>query len=107
MRAASRGRVSEANTHPFSRVFAGGTFTFAHNGTLNVTRLKKTVGPNFTPEGQTDSKLAMGAVLTWLGSGQAAGGLADYPALEEFLRDLNALGEEKEPGQPGYAVFGE
>lgn len=42
---------------------------------------------------QTDSELAMGAVLTWLGSGQAAGGLADYPALEEFLRDLNALGD--------------
>jgi hypothetical protein len=74
VRAASRGRVSQANTHPFSRVFAGGTFTFAHNGTLDVARLKKMAGPDFTPEGQTDSELAMGAVLTWLGSGQAAGG---------------------------------
>jgi hypothetical protein len=42
---------------------------------------------------QTDSELAMGEVLTWLDSGQAAGGLCDYPALEEFLRDLNALGD--------------
>lgn len=32
VRAASRGRVSPANTHPFSGPFAGGTFTFAHNG---------------------------------------------------------------------------
>ena len=92
VRAASRGGVSEANTHPFTRPFAGGTLTFAHNGTLDVARLKKMAGPDFTPEGQTDSELAMGAVLTWLGHGQAAGGLADYPALEEFLRDLNALG---------------
>jgi len=77
VRAASRGSVSRANTHPFTRPFGGGAFTFAHNGTLDVARLKKTVGPDFTPEGQTDSELAMGALLTWLGRGQAAGGLSD------------------------------
>ena len=100
VRAASRGRVSPANTHPFARPLAGGTFTFAHNGTLDVPRLKKSVGPDFTPEGQTDSELAMGAVLTWLGAERAARGpdrvaadpLFDYAALEDFLRDLNALG---------------
>ena len=93
VRAASRGRVSPANTHPFSRRFAGGTVTFAHNGTLDVARLKKTVGPDFTPEGQTDSELALGAVLTWLGGGEATAGLSDYAGLEDFLRDLNALGD--------------
>ena len=74
------------------RAAAGGTFTFAHNGTLDVPRLKQSVGPDFTPEGQTDSELAMGAVLTWLGGGRAAEGLSDYAGLEDFLRDLNALG---------------
>ncbi|MFM7206002.1 MAG: DEAD/DEAH box helicase family protein [Planctomycetaceae bacterium] len=47
----------------------------------------------FRYRGQTDSELAMGAVLTWLDSGQAAGGLAGYPAIKEFLQDLNALGD--------------
>ena len=41
VRAASRGRVSRANTHPFSRPPDGGTFTFAPNGTPHVPRLKK------------------------------------------------------------------
>ena len=93
VRAASRGRVSQANTHPFSRPLAGGTFTFAHNGTLTVPRLKKSVGSDFEPEGQTDSELAMGAVLTWLGGRRAADGLDDYAGLEDFLRDLNSLGD--------------
>jgi predicted glutamine amidotransferase len=92
VRAASRGSVSRANTHPFTRPFGGGALTFAHNGTLDVARLKTRVGPDFTPEGETDSELAMGALLTWLGRGQTAGGLSDYARLEEFLRDLNALG---------------
>lgn len=91
VRAASRGSVSRANTHPFSRPFDGGTFTFAHNGTLDVPQLKKSVAPDFTPEGQTDSELAMLAVLTWLGREQADP-LSDFAALEEFLRGLNKLG---------------
>ena len=100
VRAASRGSVSRANTHPFSRPLGNGTFTFAHNGTLDMPRLKKTVGPGFTPEGQTDSELAMLAVLTWLGGeratrergASAADPLSDYAALEEFLQNLNLLG---------------
>jgi len=93
VRAASRGSATRANTHPFTRPFCGGDFTFAHNGTLDMARLKKSVGHDFAPEGQTDSELAMGALLTWLGCGQAADGLSDYVALEEFLRDLNDLGD--------------
>ena len=68
-----------------------------------LTLLKKRVGEGFTPEGQTDSELAMGAVLTWLDHERATPArhrgpaaidpLADYPALEEFLRDLNKLGD--------------
>jgi predicted glutamine amidotransferase len=92
VRAASCGSVSPANTHPFTRAFGGTTFTFAHNGTLDAGRLEKKVGPDFTPEGQTDSELAMGALLTWLHRGQGAGCLSDYTSIEEFLRDLNNLG---------------
>jgi glutamine amidotransferase len=84
--------VSQENTHPFSRPLGDGAFTFAHNGTLDVPRLKKLVDADFTPEGQTDSELAMGAVLTWLRTGEAADGLTDYAALEDFLRHLNSLG---------------
>jgi glutamine amidotransferase len=103
VREASEGRVSYDNTHPFSRPLAGGTFTFAHNGTLDVRRLKGAVGGGFTPAGQTDSELAMGAVLTWAAAeasrrvpadgGPPADPLADYAALEDFLRDLNRLGD--------------
>lgn len=48
VRAARRGGVSQANTHPFSHPFSSGTFTFAHNGTLDVARLTKTVYPKRT-----------------------------------------------------------
>ena len=103
VRAASHGRVSVANTHPFTRPLDGGTVTFAHNGTLDMTKLRKEVGTDFTPEGQTDSELAMGALLTWLDRQRAARRreddaapadhpLTDYPALEDFLRFLNVLG---------------
>jgi predicted glutamine amidotransferase len=104
VRAASEGRVSYDNTHPFARPLAGGTFTFAHNGTLDVRRLKGSVGGSFTPAGQTDSELAMGALLTWVAEEEArrersadAGPppdpLADFAAVEDFLRDLNRLGD--------------
>ena len=104
VRDASRGGVSLANTHPFSSALDDGTLVFAHNGTLDVSRLKRSVAADFRPAGQTDSELAMGALLTWVGHERARRGrvpegepvvdpLSDYGALEEFLRHLNALGE--------------
>ncbi|GMR01712.1 MAG: class II glutamine amidotransferase [Acidimicrobiia bacterium] len=57
VRAATVGRVSEENTHPFTL----GTWAFAHNGTIGAfdhvaTRLD--IGPFGPPDGETDSELA-------------------------------------------------
>lgn len=104
VRAASRGKVSLDNTHPFTRSLGGRTLVFAHNGTLDMGRLTRRVAESFTPVGQTDSELAFGALLTWVeheqassrktaaSNGHAVEPLSDHAALEEFLRDLNDLG---------------
>jgi len=57
VRAATIGRVSDPNTHPFTF----GTWAFAHNGTIDAfehvaTRLD--IGPYGPPVGQTDSEMA-------------------------------------------------
>lgn len=102
VRARSAGGTSIENTHPFCRPFRGGAVVFAHNGTLDLPRLRRRVAPGLAPAGQTDSELALLALLTWLGherpaarsaAGAAVDALADHAALEEFLRDLNDLGE--------------
>jgi glutamine amidotransferase len=61
VRAATVGRVSDKNTHPFVR----GPWAFAHNGHIGAfehvaTRLE--FGPHGPPDGQTDSE----AVFLWL-----------------------------------------
>jgi glutamine amidotransferase len=128
VRKASKGIVSLANTHPFSRPLDEGTLVLAHNGTLpDMRRLKKLAGPEFTPAGQTDSELILGALLAWIDRERAKAGtahvpppakksastsvaqaatdhtaepiskplsdpLSDYRALEDFLREVNDLG---------------
>jgi glutamine amidotransferase len=103
VRKASKGIVSLANTHPFSRPLDEGTLVLAHNGTLpDMRRLKKLAGPEFTPAGQTDSELILGALLAWIDRRRAAhkpgpDALAadprgDFAALEAFLREVNDLG---------------
>ena len=102
-----------------------GTLVLAHNGTLpDMRRLKKLAGPEFTPAGQTDSELILGALLAWIERERAKAGtahvpppakksastsvaqaatdhtaepisdpLSDYGALEDFLHEINALGD--------------
>ena len=61
VRRKTRGGVSLANTHPFTRELWGRHFVFAHNGTVkNVRRLK--LG-RYRPIGQTDSEYAFCALL--------------------------------------------
>ena len=66
VRAATVGRVSEQNTHPFTF----GTWAFAHNGTVDAfqhaaTRLD--IGPFGPPVGETDSEVAFLWLLNRMG----------------------------------------
>ncbi len=61
MRAATVGRVSEANTHPFTH----GAWSFAHNGTIHDfehVRTRLDIGGFGPPTGETDSE----SVFLWL-----------------------------------------
>ncbi len=79
VRAATIGRVSTENTHPFTF----GTWAFAHNGSIPAfdhvsTRLD--IGPYGPPDGETDSELAFLWMLNrmseyGLDPGDQAGGL--------------------------------
>jgi predicted glutamine amidotransferase len=61
VRKRTRGKVTLANTHPFSRELWGRQFVFAHNGTVkNVRRLP--LG-RFHPIGDTDSEYAFCALM--------------------------------------------
>jgi glutamine amidotransferase len=61
VRRKTRGVVSLANTHPFTRELWGRQFVFAHNGTVkSLDRLK--LG-RFRPVGKTDSEHAFCALL--------------------------------------------
>ena len=90
VRAASCGNVNLRNTHPFSRRIQGSDFVFAHNGTLDTTPLKRRVDAMFTPEGETDSELAMCVLLSWMAREQVDP--CNYALIEDFLQDLNAAG---------------
>ena len=56
IRLANRGKISLANTHPFTRELWGRRFTFAHNGQLKG--VKKWPLRDFQPVGTTDSEYA-------------------------------------------------
>jgi predicted glutamine amidotransferase len=64
IRLASRGGLSNDNTHPFTRCYNGQEFSFAHNGTLyggdQLTQL------TFQPLGETDSERGFCYLLSQL-----------------------------------------
>lgn len=83
IRRANRGRVSLANTHPFSRELWGRVWTFAHNGQLR--HIKKLGLSSFRPVGTTDSEHA----FCWLlGRLRERGG--DKAPSDERLRAMLA-----------------
>lgn len=91
VRAASRGKVCEANTHPFTRTIRDRSVVLAHNGTLDMQPLKPRTDARFTPEGGTDSELALCALLSWMEHEHVA--WDDYPLIGDFLRDMNRHGD--------------
>ncbi|MEM9190522.1 MAG: class II glutamine amidotransferase [Myxococcota bacterium] len=89
-------RVSQADTHPFLRSYAGRDWLLVHNGQLDARKLREEnpgETPLFEPVGRTDSEQVL---CTLLGKLHAAGvrSLSEvgWGELHGWLRDLNALG---------------
>ena len=89
-------RVSQEDTHPFSRSCAGRDWLLAHNGQLDMRRVRElSLGkqPIFEPVGRTDSEYVFCWLLTQI---QALGHrrLSDvgWPFLHAWFKELNAMG---------------
>lgn len=95
IRGAAR-RVSQEDTHPFLRSYAGRDWLLAHNGQLDMGKVRAhSLGepPLFEPVGRTDSEYLLCWLLTQLHrSGQRR--LADigWPQLHEWFRAFDELG---------------
>ena len=93
VRKANRGRVSLANTHPFSRELWGQQWSFAHNGQLKG--IKKWPLRYYYPIGTTDSEHAFCWLLDRLRERferrpRGSGALQRFVAAR--MSELNALG---------------
>ena len=85
VRKATRGDVSDANCHPFTRHLWGKQWAFAHNGTLEA--YAPALSGSYVPTGETDSEAAFCYILQQL---------RDYfgcraPSLKALLAKLQAL----------------
>jgi transglutaminase-like putative cysteine protease/predicted glutamine amidotransferase len=92
IRSATWGSVTDANTQPFCRSFAGRDFLLAHSGSLER-RLTAQGGPAFEPVGSTDSELLFCELLRWLSDrGMRSLGDAAADDIRAFLGELNDFG---------------
>ena len=83
------GGVSMLNTHPFAKKLRGKDFVLAHNGTLNG--LKPPPNARHTPDGTTDSELALCVLADWLIEENCA--ITDFARIHDRLRKLNDFGK--------------
>jgi predicted glutamine amidotransferase len=90
VRKLTEGRKTLADTHPSCREFRGRHFVFAHNGTLRSGDLRHGLGGRFNPVGETDSELAMCALLTWMAKEEIP--FTSFSEIETRLRKMNELG---------------
>ena len=90
-------RVSQQDTHPFARSYAGRDWLFAHNGDLDARALQEQLpfgnSPAFEPIGRTDSEYVFCWILNKIQE-QGARSLADvgFDLLHEWLSAFNRLG---------------
>lgn len=92
VRSATWGSISDANTQPFCRSYAGRDFLLAHSGSL-VERLTPKGGALFQPVGSTDSELIFGEFLYWLSQrGAKSLGDVDPADLRAFFEEVNGHG---------------
>jgi transglutaminase-like putative cysteine protease/predicted glutamine amidotransferase len=92
IRTATWGSISDANTQPFSRTYAGRDWLIGHSGSLKR-RLDPVPEPRFEPVGSTDTELIFCRLLGWLGDQRARSlGEVDPEALRGWFDAMNAHG---------------
>lgn len=89
IRQANSGKVSLANTHPFTRELWGRRWSYAHNGQLKG--VKKQALNSFTPIGSTDSEHAFCWILDRLNTKFEA-----LPRPNQLYKELNKACSELE-----------
>jgi len=95
IRTARWGTISDANTQPFSRSFAGRDWLFSHSGSLRhrIERSASTRTPAFEPVGSTDSELIFCEFLAFVATlGYRSLGDADPKLLCGFFERFSAQG---------------
>lgn len=92
IRRATWGSISDANTQPFSRPYAGREWLMGHSGSLNR-KLDLGPRPRFAPVGSTDTERVFCKLLAELDAG-GLDALADVPlvTLRLWFEELNDLG---------------
>lgn len=110
IRHATQGRVSLANTQPFSRTMAGRMHVFAHNGNLEGIRGAENMSlGSHLPVGETDSEWAFGLLLERLRPlwcrGAPPTALDRHTVLADFAAELRTLGPANFLYADGDALF--
>jgi glutamine amidotransferase len=111
IRHANVGKISLANTHPFSRELGGSMHTFAHNGFLmDITESSAFKPGRFRPLGDTDSEWAFCTLLDrlcpmWM-TEEHIPDIADrYRVISAFARDAREFGTANFIYCDGDAIF--
>jgi glutamine amidotransferase len=108
IRKATQGRLTLANSQPFTRELGGRMHVFAHNGDLDSTRLRDTYALGaHRPVGETDSEYAFCALLARLAPlwGALPPLEARLACISEFAAALRALGPANFLYADGDALF--
>jgi transglutaminase-like putative cysteine protease/predicted glutamine amidotransferase len=92
IRAATWGSISDANTQPFLRSYAGRDWLVGHSGSLE-TRLDPATDAPFSPVGSTDTELVFCKLLSWVAEqGARSIGDLDLEKLHGWLDEMNQNG---------------
>jgi len=111
IRRATQGRLTLANTQPFTRELGGQVHVFAHNGDLDGARLRNSFPLGaYHPVGETDSEYAFCALLErlsrlWREPKQAPPVAMRLALVSEFAAGLRAFGPANFLYADGDALF--
>jgi len=111
IRRATQGRLTLANTQPFTRELGGQVHVFAHNGDLDGAGLRNSFHLGaYHPVGETDSEYAFCALLArlsglWREPKQAPPVAVRLALVSEFAAELRAFGPANFLYADGDALF--
>lgn len=92
IRQATWGSISDANTQPFSRSYAGRDWLIGHSGSLKH-KVEPSPDARFEPVGSTDTELIFCHLLSWLAErGARSLGDVDPTALRQWFEAMNEYG---------------